>query len=91
MALDNYSEESDSSGGPKKTTYYQFENPSHPDSKEFANPERAQEQFDAAQYVQGQLGTDRHGLVGDFLIAVEHLDRDDDDGPLKDLVEKLRS
>ena len=91
MALDNYSNDDDSSGGPKKTTYYQFENPSHPESKEFANPERAQEHFDAAQYVQTQLGTDRHGLVGEFLVAVQQLDQNDDDQPLKDLVEKLRS
>ena len=91
MALDNYSNDDESSGGPKKTTYYQFENPSHPDSKEFADPDVAQRHFDAAQYVQSQLGTDRHGLVGEFLVAVEELDRSDDDGPLKDLVEKLRS
>jgi len=91
MALDNYSSDSDGDGGPKKTTYYQFENPSHPDSKEFADPERAQEHFNAAQYVQTQLGTDRHGLVGEFLVAVQNLDRDDDDEDLKELVEKLRS
>jgi|APHM01.1.fsa_nt_gi hypothetical protein len=65
MALDNYSNDDESSGGPKKTTYYQFENPSHPESKEFADPERAQKHFDAAQYVQTKLGTDRHGLVGE--------------------------
>lgn len=91
MALDNYSGESGGDGGPKKTTYYQFQNPSHPESKEFTDPEEAQRQFNAAQYVQSKLGTDRHGLVGEFLVAVEELDRNDDPQPLKELVEKLRS
>lgn len=91
MALDSYADDSSSDGGPKKTTYYQFENPSHPQSKEFADPDEAQKHFNAAQYVQSQLGTDRHGLVGEFLVAVEQLDREDNDEPLKELVEKLRS
>lgn len=90
MALDNYSDSSDDSGGPTKTTYYQFENPSHPDSKEFDDPETAQTQFDAAQYVQNKLGTDRHNLVGEFLIAVRALDEDENEEPLQELVERLR-
>jgi len=90
MALDNYSNNESGSGGPTKTTYYKFENPQHPESKEHEDPETAQEQFDAAQYIQTKLGTDRHNLVGEFLVAVRALDEDDDDEALKALIDQLR-
>lgn len=90
MGLNDYSGGEDSDGGPKKTTYYQFENPNHPESKEFADPDTAQKHYDAARYVQGQLGTDRHGLVGEFLVAVQALEQDDDEEPLQNLVGQLR-
>lgn len=90
MALDNYSNDDGGSGGPTKTTYYKFENPQHPESKEHEDPETAQEQFDAAQYIQNKLGTDRHNLVGEFLVSVRALDEDDDAEPLKSLTERLR-
>jgi hypothetical protein len=90
MALEDYSgEDSDDSGGVTKTTYYQFENPKHPDSKEFDDPETSQRHFDAARFVQRALGTDRHNLVGEFLYAVEQLEDEDDEEPLQNLVQQL--
>lgn len=92
MPLDNFtSGAEESSGGPPKTTYYQFENPDHPDSKEFDDPEVAKRHFDAARYVQQRLGTDRHNLVGEFLVAVHELEDDGDDAQLQSLVERLTS
>jgi hypothetical protein len=88
--LDNFAGESDDSGAePTKTTYYQFENPEHPESKEFDNPERAAEHFQAARYVQDYLGTQRHALVGEFLVAVQAIEDEDDEEPLQDLVDRL--
>lgn len=90
MALDGFTgDDSDTSGGPTKTTYYQFENPEHPDSKEFDDPETAKRHFDAARYVQQALGTDRHNLVGEFLVAVQVLEDDNDESQLQNLVERL--
>lgn len=92
MALDNFTGESeDTSAGPTKTTYYQFENPNHPDSKEHDDPETAARHFDAARYVQNRLGTDRHNLVGEFLVAVQQIEEDGDDSKLKSLVDRLTS
>jgi len=92
MGVDNFSGDNNSaSGGPTRTTYYQFENPDHPDSKEFENPEVAKRQFDAARYIQQQLGTDRHNLVGEFLVAVHDIEEDDDPSELEALVERLTS
>jgi hypothetical protein len=90
MALEGFSgDESDASGGPTKTTYYQFENPEHPDSKEFEDPETAKRHFDAARYVQQKLGTDRHNLVGEFLVAVQIFETDEDPSQLQSLIERL--
>lgn len=92
MPLDSFTGDSeDTSGGPTKTTYYQFENPDHPDSKEFENPDVAKRHFDAARYVQERLGTDRHNLVGEFLVAVQQVEEEGDDDALKALVERLTS
>lgn len=92
MALDQFTGgEEESSGGPPKTTYYQFENPDHPESKEFDDPETAKRHFEAARYVQNKLGTDRHNLVGEFLWAVYNLDDDENEEPLQSLVERLTS
>lgn len=90
MTLDSFTSESEeSSGGPTKTTYFQFENPDHPDAKEFDDPERAKRHFDAAQYVQQRLGTDRHNLVGEFLVAVQEGEEDGDWDRLENLVSRL--
>ena len=89
MGLNDYSGEG-SEGGPKKSTYYKFENPSHPESKEFAEPDQAQEHYDAARFIQSQLGNDRHGLVGTFLVAVRELEQNDNEEPLKQLFSQLR-
>lgn len=92
MTLDNFAGEEDgSSSGPPKTTYYQFENPEHPDSKEHDNPDTAKRHFDAARYVQQRLGTDRHNLVGEFLVGVHELEEDDDPSHLEGLIERLTS
>lgn len=92
MGVENFSGDNNStSGGKTRTTYYQFENPEHPDSKEFEDPEVAKRQFDAARYIQQQLGTDRHNLVGEFLVAVAELEQDGDEEALQDLVDRLRS
>jgi hypothetical protein len=92
MGVDNFSGDSNStSGGPTRTTYYQFENPEHPDSKTFDDPEVAKRQFDAARYIQKRLGTDRHNLVGEFLVAVHQYEEDGDDDGLQNLVERITS
>ncbi|EGQ44143.1 MAG: hypothetical protein J07AB43_02020 [Candidatus Nanosalina sp. J07AB43] len=92
MGVDSFSGDNNStSGGKTRTTYYQFENPEHPDSKEFDDPEEAKRQFDAARFIQQQLGTDRHNLVGEFLVAVAQMEQDDNEEPLQELVERLRS
>lgn len=92
MALDNFTGESEeSSGGPPRTTYYQFENPDHENSKEFDDPETAKEHFQAARYVQNRLGTQRHDLVGKFLVAVYEVEENDNDEELQQLVEAVRS
>lgn len=92
MGVDNFSGEKNStSAGPTRTTYYQFENPDHPDSKEFDDPEEAKRQFSAARYIQDRLGTDRHNLVGEFLVAVHTYEEDEDDTELQNLVERLTS
>lgn len=92
MALDNFTGESDaSSAQPPKTTYYQFENPDHPESKEHDDPDVAKRHFEAARYVQNRLGTDRHNLVGEFLVAVHDIEEDDDPSELEALVERLTS
>lgn len=92
MGLQSFSgDEEDSSGGPTKTTYFQFENPEHPDSKEFDDPETAKRHFDAAQFIQQQMGTDRHNLVGEFLVGVQDYVQDGDDSHLKNVVERLTS
>lgn len=90
MGLNDYSEDEGGSGGPTRTTYYKFENPNHPESKEFEDPEKAQLQFEAAQYIQNQLGTDRHNLVGEFLVAVQDLHRNGEEESLQELVTRLR-
>lgn len=90
MALDNFTgDNEESTGGQKKTTYYQFENPDHPDSKEFDDPELAKRHYDAARFVQNYLGTDRHNLVGEFLVGVQELEEDGDDSTLQSVVERL--
>ena len=92
MGVDNFSGDNNSaSGGPTRTTYYQFEKPDHPDSKEFEDPEEAKQQFRAARYIQDRLGTDRHNLVGEFLVAVHALEDEGDEEELQQLVERLTS
>ena len=92
MGVDNFSgSDNSTSGGPTRTTYYQFENPDHPDSKEFENPEEAKRQFNAASFIQDRLGTDRHNLVGEFLVAVHKYEEDGDDEDLQNLVQRLTS
>lgn len=92
MGVDNFSgSDNSTSGGPTRTTYYQFENPDHPDSKEFDDPEEAAKQFKAARFIQDRLGTDRHNLVGEFLVAVHTYEEEDDDSELKELVDRLTS
>ena len=92
MGVDNFSGDNNStSGGPTRTTYYQFENPEHPDSKEFEDPEEAKRQFRAARFIQDRLGTDRHNLVGEFLVAVYEYEEEGDQEPLQNLVERLTS
>jgi hypothetical protein len=56
---------------PPREVIYSFENPDHPDSAGFHNQEEALQRYRAARYIQGRLGTDRHDLVDDFLIAVQ--------------------
>ena len=92
MGVDNFGgDDNDTAGIGPRTTYFQFENPEHPDSKEFSNPEEAKEQFDAARYIQDRLGTDRHNLVGEFLIAVVESEEEGDNEELQKLVERLTS
>jgi len=92
MGVDNFSgSDNSTSGGPTRTTYYQFENPEHPDSKEFDDPEEAAKQFNAARFIQDRLGTDRHNLVGEFLVAVHKYEEDGDDEDLQNLVQRLTS
>lgn len=90
MPLDNFSgDESSTSTTEPKTTYYQFENPAHEDSKEFDDPEHARRQFKAARYVQDRLGTDRHNLVGEFLIGVMEAEQNDNPDHLQEVVERI--
>jgi len=92
MALDGFQGEGEeSSSGPTKTTYFQFENPDHPDSKEFENPEIARKHFRAARYIQSRMGTDRHNLVGEFLAAVHAMEEEGDEEPLQAVIDKLSS
>lgn len=90
MGLNDYSGGEESDGGPNKTTYFQFQNPRHPESKEFADPDRAQRHYDAAQFVQGQLGSDRNIVVGEFLDSIRELEQNDNEEPLQQLVQQLR-
>jgi len=90
MALDGFTGDSEEGNTSQtKTTYFQFENPDHPDSKEFDDPEAARVQYSAARFIQDKLGPDRHNLIGEFLVAVQALEEDGDDGPLQDLVGRL--
>jgi hypothetical protein len=90
MPLDSFTgDNDDTSGGPTKTTYYQFKNPDHPQTKEFEDPDVGRRHFDAARYVQERLGTDRHNLVGEFLVAVQKIEEDGDESDLQSLVERL--
>jgi len=91
MALGNFNESEDGSTGRTKTSYFQFENPDHPDSKEFDNPEQARRHYQAARFIQDAMGTNRHDLVGEFLYAVEELEKNDNEEPLKEFTEKLRA
>jgi len=91
MGLDGFSgSQEEGNTSQTKTTYFQFQNPDHPDSKDFDDPESAQEQYQAARYIQDKLGPDRHNLVGNFLIAVYNLEENEDDEMLKQLVDQLR-
>jgi len=63
---------------PPREVIYSFENPDHPDSTGFHNREEALQRYRAARYIQGRLGTDRHNLVGDFLIAVQKQEEGED-------------
>lgn len=90
MGLNDYSGGEDSDGGPKKTTYFQFQNPSHPEAKEFADPEKAQRHYDAAMFLQNQLGSDRNNVIGEFASAIEQLEKNDNEEPLQQLVQQLR-
>jgi len=90
MALDGFTGDSEEGNTSQtKTTYFQFENPSHPDSKEFDDPEKAEVQYTAARYIQDKLGPDRHNLIGQFLVAVKALEEDEDDSNLQELVNQL--
>lgn len=91
MGVDDFSEDSTTNEdtGPK-TTYYQFQNPDHPGTKDsFNNPEKAREHYDAARSIQEELGTDRHHLVGEFLSAVDEMNRTGDEEQLHDFIETL--
>lgn len=90
MALDGFTGGDDEGNTSQtKTTYFQFENPEHPDSKEFDNPEEARIQYNAARFIQDKLGPDRHNLVGEFLVAVEALEQDGDEEALQELTQRL--
>lgn len=90
MALNDYAGDDGGSGTTEtRTTYFQFENPNHPDSKEFSDPEQAQKHFEAARFIQGKMGTKRIDLVGDFLWGVYQFEENDDPEPLKELVQEL--
>jgi hypothetical protein len=91
MGLDGFSGSSDEGNTSQtKTTYFQFENPDHPDSKEFDDPESAAEHYEAARYIQDKLGPDRHNLVGNFILGVYHLEENDDAEKLQNVVSQLR-
>lgn len=93
MGVDDFSEDgtANNSTGPQ-TTYYQFQNPDHPDSKDsFDEPEKARRQFDAARSIQDEMGTDRHNLVGEFLVAVDHMQETGDTEQLENFIETLTS
>lgn len=90
MGLDGFSGSADEGNTSQtKTTYFQFENPDHPDSKEFDDPEEAATQYNAARYIQDKLGPDRHNLVGNFLVAVYELEENGDEEPLQNLASRL--
>lgn len=73
---------------PPREVIYSFENPDHPDSAGFHNQEEALQRYHAAHYIQGRLGTDRHNLVGDFLIAVQK-NEEGVDRALQEFVERV--
>ena len=65
---------------PPREVICSFENPDHPDSTGFHNQEEALQRYRAARYIQGRLGTDRHDLVDDFLIAVQKHEKGEGSG-----------
>jgi hypothetical protein len=73
---------------PPREVIYSFENPDHPDSTGFHNREEALQRYRAARYIQGRLGTDRHNLVGDFLIAVQK-QKEGEDRALEEFVRRV--
>lgn len=93
MGVENFSDEStDNDSSRPRTTYYQFENPDHPDSKEnFKDPEKARNQYNAARSIQDEMGTDRHNLVGEFLVAVNAMQEEGDTEQLDAFVEALKA
>jgi len=87
MGIGDFGQGSSSTG--TKTTYYQFENPSHEDSKDHEDPQEAERHFRAAKYIQERLGPDRHRLVGEFLWAVMQFEENGEEEALQNVVEQV--
>lgn len=92
MGVGSYGDDgsTDDGTGPK-TTYFQFQNPNHPGSKEHDNPEQAQMHFKAARFIQNRLGPNRHNLVGDFLVAVYQYEENGDEEALQEVIDRITS
>jgi hypothetical protein len=93
MSFDDFSSGSESSSTSEtQTKYFQFPNPDHPDvTKTFDDPETQRRHFQAAKFIQNQMGPDRHNLVGEFLAGVHTLAEEGDEEHLDTVIEQIKS
>lgn len=83
--------DSDESEEPK-TTRVTFHNPEEGDLPNiYEQEDTARQHFEAARYIQEEIGSGRTKLFGDFAVAVQQFEEEDDLSELLNLYTKLAS
>lgn len=72
-----------------KTTYFQFENPKHPETRNLNTSEEAYDMFQAARFLQDKLGDKSNIVIGHFLIGIQELEDNNNSKPLEKLFTQL--
>jgi len=91
MGIQGFSSGEEEEKSESQSTYVTFKNPGHPDVDISDNSEHRhqQEYYDAVQWFRDKLGQDINVPFGEFAVAAQEAELNNDPEPLKELFDEI--